>query len=338
MKIPQGARVIASISGGKDSAAMALHLREQGIPFESVFCDTGWEHPDTYTYLREVLDPAIGPIRWLKSDRGGMEELVRSKAMFPSRVRRFCTEELKVVPLRQFFLEVCAAIPDDDPPAEVRALRSELGDEFDVTAQQIKVINVVGIRAEESPSRAEMSEWEVWGADYGKSRLPVMVWRPLLRWTGQDVIDIHKRHGLAPNPLYLRGASRVGCWPCIHARKAELALVAKESPERIALIRSMESDLTDAARARSAARALKPWPDGLDEEMTAIEQELRDPTHERHERGFFQGPTRNGITKIDEMVEWAKTDRGGRQYMLFEQDGARDGCMRWGMCETGGEP
>lgn len=35
------ATVIASVSGGKDSAAMMLHLREQEIPFRAVFFDTG---------------------------------------------------------------------------------------------------------------------------------------------------------------------------------------------------------------------------------------------------------------------------------------------------------
>lgn len=42
-----GRIVIASISGGKDSAAMALWLIENEIPHERVFCDTGWEHQTT---------------------------------------------------------------------------------------------------------------------------------------------------------------------------------------------------------------------------------------------------------------------------------------------------
>jgi 3'-phosphoadenosine 5'-phosphosulfate sulfotransferase (PAPS reductase)/FAD synthetase len=43
--------IIASVSGGKDSTAMALWLREQGQAFFPVFMDTGWEHADTYAYL-----------------------------------------------------------------------------------------------------------------------------------------------------------------------------------------------------------------------------------------------------------------------------------------------
>jgi hypothetical protein len=52
-----GRRVVASISGGKDSAAMGLWLMEQGIEYDRVFADTGWEHPLTYEYL---CDPRLG--------------------------------------------------------------------------------------------------------------------------------------------------------------------------------------------------------------------------------------------------------------------------------------
>lgn len=57
----QGRRVIASVSGGKDSAAMSLYLHELGIEHERVFLDTGWESPITYEYLQEELPKAIGP-------------------------------------------------------------------------------------------------------------------------------------------------------------------------------------------------------------------------------------------------------------------------------------
>ena len=37
-------KVVCSISGGKDSAAMALWLTEQGVEVDArIFMDTGWE-------------------------------------------------------------------------------------------------------------------------------------------------------------------------------------------------------------------------------------------------------------------------------------------------------
>lgn len=35
---------------------------------------------------------------------------------------------------------------------------------------------------------------------------------------------------------------------------------------------------------------------------------------------------------IDQIVAWARTDDGGRQYSLFEKP-PRGGCMKWGLCD-----
>jgi 3'-phosphoadenosine 5'-phosphosulfate sulfotransferase (PAPS reductase)/FAD synthetase len=102
-----GRMVIASVSGGKDSAAMCLHLMELEIPFRAVFMDTGWEHDLTYKYLRETLPPVIGEITWLQAPLQ-MEELIRKKGMFPSRARKFCTTELKVKPMQAYLPKASA--------------------------------------------------------------------------------------------------------------------------------------------------------------------------------------------------------------------------------------
>jgi len=64
----RGKTVVASISGGKDSAAMSLWLTENDIPHRRVFLDTGWEHPWTYDYLRGPLTRALGPIEEVSTD------------------------------------------------------------------------------------------------------------------------------------------------------------------------------------------------------------------------------------------------------------------------------
>lgn len=299
--------IILSLSGGKDSAAMALYLQEQGLQFEAVFADTGWEHPATYEYLHTELESRFGPIRWLRGEKP-MVDLIRSKATFPSRVRRFCTEKLKVIPIRDYLASVIE--------------------------REGTVINAVGIRRSESLARSQLPEVERWGAD-GRGDMDCWIWRPIVDWSEEDVIAIHKRHHLPPNPLYLQGATRVGCWPCIHARKAEIALVAHLSPERIDLIRELEEELTAKAQERSAVRATKPWPEGLDEEGEERERQLRDPMHERQARAFFLSSRPTGVPPIDEVVAWANTKRGGKEVDKDLLDNvASDGCMRWGMCEV----
>jgi 3'-phosphoadenosine 5'-phosphosulfate sulfotransferase (PAPS reductase)/FAD synthetase len=287
-------RVIASVSGGKDSAAMCLWLQEQGIAHDRVFMDTGWEHPATYEYLRGPLTAALGPITEIRAERDGqpegMVELVRRKGMFPSRVRRYCTQELKVAPMKRY----------------LAALR----------VRGVECVNATGIRAEESAKRALQPEWE-WSDEW-----ECEVWRPVIRWTMAEVVAIHARHGLRPNPLYLQGASRVGCWPCIFARKAELRMLADRDPERVALMARMEFEVEGLARDRAAALGTTLERDGL-----AL-------------RAWFQARTgRDGTPwPITKVIAWARNgDADGDQRELFAAGPEDGGCVRWGLCDTGHE-
>ncbi|MCP3062936.1 phosphoadenosine phosphosulfate reductase family protein [Myxococcus sp. K38C18041901] len=274
-------RVVASVSGGKDSAALSLHLSELGIEHDRVFLDTGWEHPATYDYLRGELARVIGAITWLSAPRQ-MVDLILHKGMFPSKQRRYCTQELKVRPM-QVHLNALVASGQD-------------------------VVNAVGIRHAESAARAQLEEWE-WSEGF-----ECEVWRPLVAWSEEDVIAIHRRHGLGPNPLYLLGAERVGCWPCIYARKSEVRLLADVDPARVEALRKLEADVTTAQRVR-AERSGKPIPGSS---------------------AWFQAPLgRAGeCWSIDKVVEWSRTSHGGRQYEMFAAAGRDQGCMRWGLCET----
>jgi len=62
--------------------------------------DTGWEHDLTYGYLRGELTRALGPITEIRADKQ-MVERIRERQIFPSRMRRYCTQELKVFPLQK---------------------------------------------------------------------------------------------------------------------------------------------------------------------------------------------------------------------------------------------
>jgi len=274
-RLLRGRKIYASISGGKDSVAMGLYLKELEIPFERVFADTGWEHPALYEHLRGPVTAALGPITEV---RGALDfvELVRKKGMFPSRVKRFCTEELKVLPIQRFLLEV---------------------------SETEEIVNAVGIRRAESLARSQMAEWE-WSDSWDCE-----IWRPLVLWTKEDVLAIHQRHNVPLAPLYSWGAGRVGCFPCIHSAKREIAMVGRVAPERIDLIEALERELNE----RGAAR----------------DRELQREYAPRSMFSYHGGDNVHHPINIREAVAWANSKRGE-----WQPPGAGDGCMRFGLCEA----
>ena len=339
----KGAQVVVSMSGGKDSTACALLLERHGIEFERVFMDTGWEHPALYQYIADVLEPRFGNVTVLKSKRwpGGMVDMVRHKGGFPDRKMRFCTAYLKVDPFCEY-----------------------------VSAAGGAVLNVIGVRREESEARKSADRWAY------DEKVGCEVFRPLVDHTFDDVIAMHREAGIAPNPLYLQGASRVGCFPCIYSRKSEIDQVAKLWPDRIDQIAELEAELTNAAHVRwdqdqdwrkkqdhkiirrvaylnsleglgVSWQALKNYDAKkatLSEDYERLYlREFERLTKERDldagyleekrrqlSRTFFHGRTDSGVREV---AAWAETDRGGRQLKLFDMT-ARDGCTRWGMCES----
>jgi len=295
-----GRPIVASVSGGKDSTAMALWLKheaeiEKTNQVHFIFADTGWEHPELYTYLDEVIEPLLGEnfIR-VRSKKypGGMPELVEKRGMFPSRKIRFCTQELKVFPIRDFIKDLDEWT--SKPP-----------------------INAVGIRAAESKRRSQMEEWE------GGGPMDVDTWRPLINWLIEDVVAIHTKYSVRPCPLYLRDelpASRVGCWPCIMSRKSEIRSVVETDPDRIVQIRTLEEKVADRARERYAKKG-----------ETFESRGVGKPA-------FFQAKTGRGgeCWPIDKVAEWAQTEKGGYQYgleLFVPNDPSERGCQLWGLCD-----
>lgn len=288
---------------------MLLYLRDAGVwPVRAVFFDTGWEHADTYRHV-DYLESKLGitierraamidlPPE-LEQDALDVEEalglhrpspfvrLCLRKAIFPRRTVRFCTQELKVWVARDVIREMHAAgaLP----------------------------VNAVGIRAAESAARAKLGETEI------SPTLDCMVWRPILRWSEDDVVAIHRRHGVKLNPLYLRGAERVGCFPCIMGSKSEIRMVGKDDQRTEAIV-MLEERVRRVFVAREYAKGAT-----VERLPTLFQAARRDANGDRPGVAF------------QEMLAWAKTARGAavEQAMLLDDpENADAGCMRWGMCE-----
>lgn len=302
---------IISVSGGKDSTALLLLAIEQDTPnLRAVFADTGNEHQYTYEYLHYLSEATGVKIEWIKADfsedlkrksefvnikwreQGISDEicdraiqLLKStgnpfldlcvwKGRFPSTKARFCSEELKRNPIIE----------------QVQLPLLEAG---------ISIDSWQGVRADESASRANLSERECVGIFDSGSEL--WNYRPILQWSAEAVFAQHRKHGVKPNPLYSMGMGRVGCMPCIHARKDELLEIAHRFPGEIDRIAEWENLVSMASK--------------------------------RGKSTFFSLSNGRG-DGVQQSIEWAKTSHGGTQYDIFRVLDNGPVCSSiYGLCE-----
>jgi 3'-phosphoadenosine 5'-phosphosulfate sulfotransferase (PAPS reductase)/FAD synthetase len=228
---------ICLISGGKDSQATAIFLKNHGIKSTHIFCDTGWEDETTYEFLKEFEEKLGSEIITLKGERTFVE-LAKHKKRFPSTKAKFCTEELKIKPTIDFILN-----------------------------QTQDVVIYQGIRWEESKNRSTFEKsddffkhyFEPYGYDkkgkpkfYTYRKKDIINWineyscsveRPIISWTTQQVFDYIIDNGFMPNKLYKYGFTRVGCFPCIMCTKDEIAKVVEYNPSKIDYLKNLEIEM-----------------------------------------------------------------------------------------------
>lgn len=327
---------VVSVSGGKDSTALLLlAIERKTTNIIVVFADTGNEHPITYEYI-DYLEQALGiKIQRVKANftqqiikkRKFVEEkwfdsLVYStlgywqiteddkqwvapkKGFSPDQAQEIIERALVVMqPTNNPFLDLCIW-KNRFPSTKARFCSEELKKNpimdqviYPALEGNEDVISWMGVRADESESRARLTENEY----VMTSSTGAELWnhRPILQWSAQDCFDMHKRHGIKHNPLYEQGMGRVGCMPCIHARKAELLEIAKRFPAEIERIAEWESIVAQVSKHQSAT--------------------------------FFTSDQRGH--GIHALVEWAKTARGGSQYDLLNFDDSSSCSSIYGLCE-----
>lgn len=221
---------LISVSGGKDSQATWIYMLKEYsnnliVPY---FADTGWESEITYEHLKYLEKTLNSKIEVIGSSKyKSFENLCIKKKAFPSRVGRFCTEELKIKPSNEFIKSW-----------------QEKG---------YRVINVTGVRKDESkniylkepkikngvkwwvtPRREAEHKWK-FSFFYPCSKtiirkgLGVIVYQPIIDWTAKEVLTYNIVNGTRNNPLYSKGLTRVGCYPCIMANKFEIGSLSNEA-------------------------------------------------------------------------------------------------------------
>jgi 3'-phosphoadenosine 5'-phosphosulfate sulfotransferase (PAPS reductase)/FAD synthetase len=202
-------RHIVSISGGKDSAALAIHMRQRypEIPTEYVFCDTHCELPETEDYLNQ-LEALLG-VEIQRRDAFNVLDIKRKNrnpfefylnelygGFLPSPRTRWCT----------------------------RALKIEVFEEF---VGNTHAFSYIGIRGDED------REGYRWRKPPAISERPNII--PVYPFKDDglgldDVFRILEDSGIGL-PDYYRWRSRSGCYFCFYQQIAEWQGLKEEHPD-----------------------------------------------------------------------------------------------------------
>ena len=188
---------VLGLSGGRDSAALAVHMRENypDLHMDYFFTDTGKELPEVYEFLVKLEGFLGQPIRRLNPDRDFDFWLKQYGNFLPSAQTRWCTRQLKLRPFEQW----------------VQPMLERGG----------TVYSYVAIRADEE-----------YREGYASKHRNLIVKLPL-KDAGIDkagVLDILEGSGLGL-PQYYEWRTRSGCTFCFFQQKIEWVRLMERHPD-----------------------------------------------------------------------------------------------------------
>ena len=207
-------RHVLGLSGGRDSAALAVYVRQTmpDIEFDYFFTDTGKELPEVYEFLGRLEGFVGKPILKLNPKRDFDFWLREYGNFLPSPQTRWCTRQLKLAPFEQYVKPMLAA-----------------GD---------KVFSYVAIRADE-----EYRE----GYQTNSSQKNLKIQLPF-RTAGIDkagVIEILESSGVGM-PKYYDWRSRSGCTFCFFQQKIEWVRLSERHPDAFEEAKAYEKTALDS--------------------------------------------------------------------------------------------
>jgi hypothetical protein len=193
---PIDERHVLGLSGGRDSAALAVYMRQHfpDLKIEYFFTDTGKELPEVYEFLGKLEGFLGRQIERLNPDRDFDFWLTQYKHFLPSPRTRWCTRQLKIRPFEQWLQPALDA--------------------------GTKIVSYVAIRSDED-----------YREGYTATNLNMTVRLPF-RENGIDkdgVLEILEASGVGL-PDYYRWRSRSGCTFCFFQQKIEWVRLMEEHP------------------------------------------------------------------------------------------------------------
>lgn len=202
---------VLGLSGGRDSAALAVYMRQHhpDLEIEYFFTDTGKELPEVYEFLGRLEGFLGKPILRLNPDRDFDFWLKQYNSFLPSAQTRWCTRQLKLRPFEQW-------------------IRPQLD-------AGTKVSSYVAIRADEEYREGYISKHENLTV-----RLP-------FKDDGIDkagVLEILEASGLGL-PKYYAWRTRSGCTFCFFQQKIEWVRLMEQHPEAFEEAKAYEKNAVE---------------------------------------------------------------------------------------------
>ena len=202
---------VLGLSGGRDSAALAVYMRQNHPELEIgyFFTDTGKELPEVYEFLVKLEGFLGKPIERLNPDRDFDFWLKQYNNFLPSAQSRWCTRQLKLRPFEQWIRPILDS--------------------------GVTVCSYVAIRADEE-----------YREGYTSKRDNLLVKLPL-KDDGIDkagVLEILEGAGLGL-PEYYEWRTRSGCTFCFFQQKIEWVRLMDRHPEYFEEAKRYEKNAID---------------------------------------------------------------------------------------------
>ncbi|NRP11234.1 MULTISPECIES: phosphoadenosine phosphosulfate reductase family protein [unclassified Marinobacterium] len=292
---------VLGLSGGKDSSALALYMKETrpDLDIEYFFTDTGYELPETNDFI-DQLEAKLGHIHRLNDKslngiegRGELEfsSLLKKNGNYlPSQRDRWCTVELKLKPFEKWV------------------------DGF--IAEGYKIKNYVGIRADE-PHRTGFMTIE-------KPIETIMPFRDdgIVK---SDIVNILRRNGL-DLPEYYKWRSRSGCTFCFYQQKIEWLKLMEHHPDLFEEAKKFEKGDDESSTVGERFYWM-----GQGEPLETLEDPARQAqireNHEKKIARFNKKKRRNALLEDPDIIACTLTDLD-EAYDLAEGGGACITCYK----------
>lgn len=226
--------ILVNSSAGKDSqamlhkvvkAAVAAGVKDRVVVAHCDLKRVEWR--GTRELAQKQADAYGVRFEVVSRPQGDLLDHVRARGKWPSSTTRYCTSDHK--------------------RGQVSVLMTRLTNEMKGLGRPVRILNCLGLRAEESPARSKRLAFSL-DRRATNGRRTVHTWLPLHSFTTSEVWSVIRESGVPHHPAYDLGLPRVSCVFCVLSPRKALVLAGKHNPELLAEYVAVEKEIGHSFR------------------------------------------------------------------------------------------